>query len=145
MSATPELTTQDIERVRGTFDRFWSVSSQTAEIFYDRLFETAPALRPLFRSDMAEQQRKFVATLAAIVGNLDDEIALSNAVTLARQHAEYGVTPEHYPIVGQALMWSLERGLGEQWTPEAAASWSKAYAFLSDHMIRAAYPERRPT
>lgn len=136
MNCVPELSADDVERVRASFDRLWSVSPDMAEHFYARLFEIAPDLRALFRSDMAEQQRKFIATLAAIVGNLENLSALSMVSSLARHHAGFGVRPDHYPAVGEALLFSLERGLRESWTPEVAGSWSRAYAHLSDVMIR---------
>jgi hemoglobin-like flavoprotein len=133
------LSADDIARVRASFDRFWSLSAGTAELFYRHLFELAPDVRPLFQADMLVQQRKFMATLATIVGNLDNEIALSAAAALAKHHVDYGVRPDHYSFVGQSLLWSLEHTLGEEWTPEVAASWSKAYALVSDHMLRTAY------
>jgi hemoglobin-like flavoprotein len=130
------LSTDDIERVRNSFDRLWPISSRTAGLFYDRLFEIAPEVRPLFRNDLDEQKRKFIATLAVIVGSLDDSGKLMTLTdTLARQHGSFGVRPAHYTVVGEALLWSLERGLGEQWTPGVAASWSKAYGMISAVMI----------
>jgi hemoglobin-like flavoprotein len=139
MRGSQSLSADDIERVRASFDRFWSLSSGSAERFYDRLFGVAPELRPLFRADLAQQQRKFMATLATIVGNLDDGVALSTATTLAKHHIDYGVRPDHYSLVGDALLWSLANTLGDEWTPDVATSWSKAYALVSDHMVRAAY------
>ena len=130
------LSTDDIERVRDSFDRIWPISTQTAGLFYDRLFEIAPEVRPLFRRDIDEQKRKFISTLAVIVGSLDNTTKLV-ALTdhLARQHGTFGVRPAHYAIVGEALLWSLERGLGDAWTPSVAASWSKAYGVISAFMI----------
>jgi hemoglobin-like flavoprotein len=93
-------------------------------------------VRPLFRQDLDEQKRKFIATLAVIVGSLDDSsklIALTDG--LARQHGGFGVRPAHYSVVGEALLWSLARGLGENWTPGVAASWRKAYGIISTFMI----------
>ena len=117
------LSTDDIERVRNSFDRIWPISTRTAGLFYDRLFEIAPEVRPLFRRDMDEQKRKFIATLAVIVGSLDNTSKLVSLTdTLARQHGDFGVRPAYYPIVGEALLWSLERGLGDNWTPGVAAS-----------------------
>jgi nitric oxide dioxygenase len=72
------------------------------------------------------------------VANLDTATALAAATRLARQHVDYGVRPDHYPVVGQALLWSLEQALGDDWTADEAASWSRAYAFVSDHMVRTA-------
>ena len=70
------LNTDDIERVRSSFDRLWPISTQTANLFYERLFEIAPEVRPLFRNDIDEQKRKFIATLAVIVGSLDNSSKL---------------------------------------------------------------------
>jgi hemoglobin-like flavoprotein len=130
------LNIDDIERVRDSFDRLWPISTQTAGLFYDRLFEIAPEVRPLFRHDLDAQKRKFISTLAVIVGSLDNTsklVALTD--TLARQHGEFGVQPAHYAVAGEALLWSLERGLGDAWTPGVAASWSKAYGVISAFMI----------
>ena len=129
---------EDIARVRASFDLLWPVSSGMSVLFYQRLFEIAPDVQALFRFPMDEQRRKFIATLATIVANLDSDTSLSAATRLARQHVSYGVQPDHYPIVGQALLWSLEKALGERWTAEDTTSWSKAYAFVSDHMVRTA-------
>jgi hemoglobin-like flavoprotein len=131
-----DLNADDIERVRRSFDRIWSISARTADLFYDRLFEIAPDVRILFRHDMDEQKRKFMSTLAVIVGSLDDTGKIAPLTgTLARHHADYGVRPAHYAIVGDALLWSLEQGLGDDWTPPVAASWSKAYGVISAIMI----------
>jgi len=130
------LNTDDIERVRSSFDRIWPISTRTATLFYDRLFEIAPEVRPLFRNDLDEQKRKFISTLAVIVGSLDNTSKLVSLTdTLARQHGAFGVQPAHYSLVGEALLWSLERGLGDNWTPGVAASWSKAYGIISTVMI----------
>ena len=130
------LSTDDIEKVRDSFDRIWPISTRTAALFYDRLFEIAPEVRPLFRNDLDEQKRKFISTLAVIVGSLDNTSKLVSLTdTLARQHGTFGVQPAHYPLVGEALFWSLERGLGDNWTPGVAASWGKAYGVISTFMI----------
>jgi hemoglobin-like flavoprotein len=136
MGVMTGLSIDDIERVRSSFDRLWPTSTRTASLFYERLFEIAPEVRPLFRKDIDEQKRKFIATLAVIVGSLDNSSKLISLTdTLARQHGNFGVQPAHYTIVGEALMWSLERGLGDQWTPGVAESWSKAYGIISTFMI----------
>jgi len=137
-----DLSTEDIERVRDSFDSIWPVSARAAELFYGRLFEIAPDVRPLFRRDMDEQQRKFMSTLAVIVGSLDDSIKLATLTErLAAQHSDYGVRPAHYEIAGEALLWSLEQGLGQRWTPSVAASWAKAYGVVSTIMMARARPK----
>jgi hemoglobin-like flavoprotein len=116
------------------------IADKAAEMFYDRLFEVAPAVRPLFRGDMAEQRQKLMATLAAVVGGLSNlPSVLPAASALAKRHVAYGAQPEHYAVVGEALLWTLERGLGSRWTPQLAAAWTAAYATLSGFMIEEAY------
>ncbi len=115
-------------------------SSRRPRMFYGRLFEIAPEVKPLFKGDMAEQGRKLMATLAVVVGSLHNlETILPAVSTLAKKHVEYGVKPGHYAAVGAALLWTLERGLGAAWTPELAAAWTSAYTTLSHFMIGEAY------
>jgi len=134
------LTNDEIALVRDAFDQVWSVSQKVSDRFYARLFETAPDLRPLFRGDMDEQKKKFISTLAVIVGSIDQvEIVLPMVDSLGRNHVAYGVDPGAYSAVGEALLQAMASGLGEHWTPEVAAAWAKAYAALSNRMIEAAY------
>ena len=113
-------------------------------MFYGRLFEIAPEVKPLFKGDMAEQGRKLMATLAVVVGSLHSLPTILPAVsTLAKKHVEYGVKPSHYAAVGAALLWTLERGLGDAWTPEVAEAWTNAYTTLSNFMIGEAYGRLR--
>jgi nitric oxide dioxygenase len=109
-------------------------------MFYDRLFEIAPPVRAMFPADMTEQRKKLMAMLAVVVGGLSNlESVLPAASALAQRHVSYGAKPEHYPVVGAALLWTLERGLGEAWTLELAAAWTAAYGTLSGFMIEQAY------
>jgi nitric oxide dioxygenase len=143
MPAT-QLQPQDIALVRTTFDRTWAVAGDTADQFYRRLFEIAPHMRPMFPGDMRRQGSRFMAKLAVLVGSIDrpDQLA-ALAGALARQHVEYGVQASHYPMVGAALLWALERALGEDWTPEVAAAWTGVYEVLSACMIEEAYGASR--
>ncbi|RAI43965.1 hypothetical protein CH341_11640 [Rhodoplanes roseus] len=134
------LSPEDIEHVRSSFDRVWAESRRLTDLFYGRLFETAPDVQPLFRGNIDEQKQKFLGTLAVIVGSLENAaVLMPAAATLARQHVDYGVSREHYPVVGEALLWSMERCLGSDWTPSVAAAWRRAYAAITDHMIASAY------
>src|SRR5690348_15623957 len=97
-------------------------------------------MRAMFPDDMFEQRRKLMTMLAGVVkglGNLEQVLPAASA--LATRHVAYGAKAEHYPVVGAALLWTLEKGLGEAWTPELAAAWSAAYATLSAYMISVAY------
>jgi hemoglobin-like flavoprotein len=134
------MTPEQVKLVQQSFGQVAPIADTAATLFYDRLFETAPAVKPLFHGDMAEQRRKLMATLAVVVGGLGNiETVLPAASALAKRHVGWGVKPEHYDSVGAALLWTLERGLGERWSSELSAAWSAAYGTLSSFMIGEAY------
>jgi hemoglobin-like flavoprotein len=134
------MTPDDVQLVQDSFAKVAPISEQAAAMFYERLFSVAPQVRSLFPDDMTEQRRKLMGTLAVVVNGLGNlEAILPAASTLAKRHVDYGAQPEHYPVVGEVLLWTLERGLGAGWTPDVAAAWSNAYATLSGYMIREAY------
>jgi hemoglobin-like flavoprotein len=134
------MTPAQIGLIQQSFSKVAPISKQAAALFYGRLFEIAPEVKPLFRGDMDEQGRKLMATLAVVVNGLTKlEAVLPAASALAKKHVSYGVKPEHYAPVGVALLWTLERGLGTEWTPHLAAAWTAAYTVLSDFMIKEAY------
>jgi len=136
------VTPDQVKLVQESFAKVAPIADQAAEIFYDRLFEVAPAVRSLFHGDMAEQRQRLMATLAVVVNGLSNLASvLPAASALAKRHVGYGVKPEHYSVVGEALLWTLARGLGPQWTSEVAAAWTTAYATLSGYMIAEAYPQ----
>jgi hemoglobin-like flavoprotein len=139
------MTPQQVALIHDSFAEIVPLSDQVAEIFFNRLFEIAPHVRPLFRGDMTEQRVKFMATMSMLVNSLGNlEIVLPAAGKLATRHVGYGVTPEHYPIVGQALLWTIQRTLGLNWTSDVAAAWTEAYGMLSDHMIGESYGRTAP-
>jgi nitric oxide dioxygenase len=116
------------------------ISEQAAEIFYGRLFEIAPAVKPLFRGDMKAQEKRLMEMLTVVINGLDNlQAVLPEVSALAKRHVEYGVKATDYAPVGEALLWTLERGLGEHWTPDVAVAWTAAYTALSDFMISEAY------
>ena len=134
------MTPQQISLVQQSFAKVAPIADQAAVLFYDRLFEIAPDVKPMFHGDMAEQRRKLMATLGVVVAGLTRlETVLPAASALAKKHVSYGVKDEHYPIVGSALLWTLEKGLGEAWTPETADAWTTAYGTLSGFMISEAH------
>jgi nitric oxide dioxygenase len=134
------MTPAQVTDIQQSFAKVAPISEQAAALFYARLFEIAPAVKPLFRGDMAEQGRKLMATLTVVVNGLGNlEAILPAARALAKRHVAYGVRAEHYAPVGEALLWTLQRGLGEHWTPDLAAAWSAAYGVLSEFMIGEAY------
>jgi hemoglobin-like flavoprotein len=134
------MTPNQVTLVQQSFAKVAPISEAAAVIFYDRLFEVAPSVKPMFPADMKEQRKKLMATLAVVVGGLGNlESVLPAASALAKRHVGYGAKAEHYPVVGGALLWTLEKGLGESWTPEVADAWAAAYGTLSGYMISEAY------
>jgi hemoglobin-like flavoprotein len=134
------MTPHQVKIIQESFAKITPISEQAAALFYGRLFEIAPAVKPLFHSDMQEQGRKLMATLAVVVNGLSNlQAVLPAASALAKRHVDYGVKASHYEPVGAALLWTLERGLGEQWTLDLKEAWSSAYALLSQYMIDEAY------
>jgi nitric oxide dioxygenase len=134
------MTPAQVKLIQDSFAKVAPISEQAAALFYGRLFEIAPEAKPLFQGDMDEQGRKLMATLAVVVNGLSNlDAVLPAASALAKRHVAYGVKPDHYAPVGEALIWTLERGLGAGWTQELAAAWAAAYATLSQFMIAQAY------
>jgi hemoglobin-like flavoprotein len=134
------MTPQQVEEVQASFAKVAPIADQAATLFYGRLFETAPDVRALFSGDMTVQGQKLMSAIATVVDSLGDIDAVAPAVRdLAKRHVAYGVRPEHYEIVWTALLWTLEQGLGDDFTPGVNAAWAAAYGALSEIMIAAAY------
>jgi hemoglobin-like flavoprotein len=134
------MTPDQIALVQQSFGKVAPIADKAASLFYDRLFEIAPQLKPLFPGEMSEQRKKLMATLSVVVNGLDRlDTILPAASALAQRHVTYGVKPDHYALVGSALLWTLERGLGAYWSEAMADAWIEAYATLSGFMIGEAY------
>lgn len=134
------MSPDDIALVKSTFAQVRPIADQAAQLFYGRLFEIAPHVKPLFKGDMTEQGRKLMATLGTVVAGLDNlGPLLPVASALAKRHVAYGVRADDYAVVGAALLWTLEQGLGTTWSPQAAKAWAEAYTTLSGYMIAEAY------
>ena len=132
---TPEL----VKLVQDSFAKVVPIAGKAADIFYDRLFKIAPEVRPLFPSDLTEQKKKLIQMLATAVTNLHQVEKIVPAVQdLGRRHAGYGVTDAHYAPVGEALIWTLDKGLGPAFTPEVKGAWLGAYTTLAGVMQDAA-------
>ena len=129
-----------IKLVQESFAKVVPIADQAAVMFYNRLFEVAPQVKAMFPADLTEQRKKLMAMLAAVVAGLGNlETVLPAASALAKRHVTYGAKAGHYPVVGAALMWTLEKGLGDGWTPEVAEAWTDSYDWLSGFMISEAY------
>lgn len=133
------MNTNQIELVQSSFAQVLPIADDAAALFYNRLFELDPALRPMFRGDMKEQGRKLMTMIGAVVSGLKtlDRIVPGIQVLGAR-HAAYGVRDEHYDVVGAALLWTLATGLGEAFTDDVREAWTEAYTLLANTMKDAA-------
>lgn len=129
-----------IALVQDSFHKVSALGLQAAEVFYAELFAIDPSLRSMFPDDLKSQQRKLMAALAMVVGSLHTPVKIMNGVEeLAVKHLDYGVQPEHYTYVGNALLRTLKKGLGRDFTPELCDAWTEAYRMLARVMKEAAY------
>jgi hemoglobin-like flavoprotein len=128
---TPEQKTL----VQTTWAQVVPIADTAASLFYNRLFEIDPSLRVLFTSDINEQGKKLMTMIGVAVRGLDKLDEIVPAVqALGKRHGGYGVTDEHYATVAAALLWTLEKGLGEAYTPPVAEAWTVTYTLLADVM-----------
>ena len=133
------MTPEKVKLVQDSFAKVVPIAGTAADIFYDRLFETAPQVRSLFPAEMSDQKGKLMQMLGTAVNGLSDLDALVPAVQdLGRRHVDYGTKPEHYDAVGASLLFTLEKGLGDDWTPDVAEAWTETYGLLATVMKEAA-------
>ncbi|MCH8894251.1 MAG: hemin receptor [Chloroflexi bacterium] len=130
---------QQINLVQKSWSKILPISDKAAELFYNRLFEIDPSTKVLFRGDMEVQGRKLMQMITAAVNGLNDLDGLVPVVQdLGRRHGGYGVQEKHYGSVGSALLWTLEQGLGDDFTPEVKIAWTETYMLLAGVMQDAA-------
>jgi hemoglobin-like flavoprotein len=133
------MTNRQIQLVQSSFELVAPILESATMTFYDRLFQLDPSLRRMFRSPQQEQARKLAHVLTMVVKGLSHPEQIVPAIEeLGRRHSGYGVRPEHYATVGATLLWTLQSGLGEAFTPEVRDAWASAYFLLSSTMQRAA-------
>ena len=129
------MTPQQIELVKKTWVEVVPIANKAAELFYGRLFELEPSYRPMFKNDMTEQGKKLMKTINIAVEALDDvEPLIPTLKQMGADHAGYGVVNRDYNVVGAALLWTLEQGLGEKFTDEVKNAWAAVYEVLADTM-----------
>lgn len=133
------MTKDQVRLIRESWAKVRPIAPTAAALFYDRLFTIAPEVQPLFKRDISEQGRMLMGMLATVVARLDDLGELVPAVQkLGARHAAYGVRDEHFAPVGEALLWTLEQGLGEDFTDATREAWATAYGILAGTMQQAA-------
>jgi hemoglobin-like flavoprotein len=136
------LSSAQIQLIRDSWQRVLPMKVKAAELFYGRLFELDPAVKPLFRGKLDFQGDKLMTTLNVIINSLDDLAAIEAMLqAMGKRHIIYGVEVAHYETVGAALLWVLEQGLQDDFTEEVKEAWSIAYGLVATTMIEAAYAE----
>jgi hemoglobin-like flavoprotein len=137
------MTPAEVNLVKRTWARVVPIKDTAAGLFYGKLFELDPSVKPMFKGDINEQGAKLMATLNVVVESLDSLDKLEQVVPVAQElairHVDYGVKPGHYDTVGTALLWTLEQGLGDGFTPDVKQAWVSAYTTLAGAMKQAAY------
>ena len=133
------MTPEQVGLIKESWAQVLPISDKAAELFYGKLFELDPEIRPLFKGDMEEQGKKLMKMINTAVNGLDrlDEIVPA-VQQLGARHVAYGVKDEHYDTVGSALLWTLGAGLGDAFTEDTKEAWAAVYGLLADTMKAAA-------
>ncbi|WP_424812409.1 globin domain-containing protein [Roseococcus sp. YIM B11640] len=137
------MTPRNCELIRNSFPKLAGVAAPAAALFFRRLFAIDPTARRLFAAtDLEAQGARLMATLGFVVGSIDRPDRLRPAIrALAARHASRGVRPDHYLAVGEALLWTLERGLGPDFDADLRVAWTDAYLMLVSMLTEhSAYP-----
>lgn len=130
------MTPEQKELVKNSWAQVMPIKETAAELFYNRLFDQYPEVKPYFKGDMKEQGKKLMMMINTAVGGLDNLESLIEPVkALGKKHVGYGVTKEDYDKVGASLLWTLEQGLKDSFTPEVKEAWTVTYTTLADVMI----------
>jgi hemoglobin-like flavoprotein len=139
------MTPDQVALVQDSFTKVRPIADTAADLFYGRLFEIAPEVRPMFPEDMRDQKKKLMAMLGLAVTNLHKpDVVVPALQTLGRQHVSFGTKAAHYEPVGAALLWTLEQGLGPDFTPAVREAWVETYGLVAGVMMAAAAEIRRP-
>lgn len=132
------MTEHQVRLVKDSWALVIPISQQAGELFYGRLFDVAPQVKPLFKGEITIQAKMLTEMITYVVNKLDKLGDIIGEVqALAVRHKGYGTKPEHYTAVGESLLWTLEKGLGARWNNELKDAWVAAYATLSRTMIDA--------
>ena len=128
-----------VKLVKTSWAQVQPIAADAGALFYGNLFEADPALKPLFKGDIAQQAARLMQMIDAAVGQLHaPQTLLPVLQQLGRRHVAYGVVPAHYDTVGGALLKTLEQGLGEAFTADVKSAWTTVYGVIASTMIQAA-------
>ena len=133
------MTPEQTQLVKDSWAQVLPIQETAAELFYGRLFEQYPEVKPYFKGDMKEQGKKLMTMLSTAVNSIDRLEALVEPLKkLGKKHVGYGVKAEDYDKVGASFLWTLEQGLGEAFTPEVREAWTVTYQTVAGVMIEGA-------
>ena len=129
------MTPKQTQIVQRSFLKIAPIAELAADLFYARLFELDPALRPLFKSDMKRQGMTLMTMLSSAVRGLDNPDALVPVLrSLGRRHVSYGVKEAHYETVGEAFLDTLAHAFGPEFDADTRDAWTAAFALMSSVM-----------
>lgn len=133
------MTKEEIILIKRTWKLFREIDPVVVgDTFYSKLFLDNPSVRKMFPKEMNQQYQKLIDMLSTVVGRLDNLEDLSGDIAaMAQRHVAYGVKPAQYKKAGEALLWTLEQGLGKDFTPDVKEAWIKCYTTLANAMIDA--------
>jgi hemoglobin-like flavoprotein len=133
------MTPEQVKLVKDSWAKVAPIAETAAELFYGKLFELDPSVKPMFKGDMTDQGRKLMTMLNTAVNSLDNVEAIVPAIqAMGKRHVGYGVKDEHYDTVGEALIWTLGAGLKDDFTEDTKAAWITVYTLVSTTMKDAA-------
>ena len=130
----------DLQALETSFDLVAPRGDDLMDEFYGRLFEAAPAVKPLFAgTDLPRQKAMLLGTLVLLRKSLRDLDAIVPKLReLGARHVAYGAQPEHYPVVGAVLIAAMASVAGDAWQPEHERAWCQAFAIVADAMLEGA-------
>ena len=133
------LTQVQVKLIKQSWRAFRNIDPAIiGDLFYSKLFSDNPQVKKMFPKDMYQQYNKLIDMITVIVIRLDNLALITEEIAaMANRHVGYGVKPAHYTLVGDALLWTLEKGLGKDWTAEVKEAWATCYTLLADKMIGA--------
>jgi nitric oxide dioxygenase len=135
-AASPLLDDAQIAAVRESFAAVVPIADRAGMMLFERIFEVAPETRPMFPDDIGPQAARTIEAVGAVVEQLDEPARVTAVLTeLGARHARYGVRAEHFPVVGAALLWTLEQGLGDAFTAEVRDAWSALWSVVAAGML----------
>jgi nitric oxide dioxygenase len=135
------MTDRQILIIKASWSAAMVRSQETGDLFYQKLFELAPALLPLFCNDRELQVRKFTSIMTVLIRSIQytDQL-VTELEELALRHTQYGAKPEDYPVTGTALLWALQQQLGDQWDAETEEAWTELHLIMLRVMIPVVSP-----